>query len=115
MAFSGLELARIRATVGALVDRRQAPLELQDKVRLELEIDGHRVRIWEVRLAWRDPTSIVRIGVAQFTYTRSRDQWKLYWMRADGKWHAWDPAENTGHLDRLVQVVDQDRRGGFWG
>jgi len=43
----------------------------------------------------------VTSGVAQFTYTRSRDEWKLYWKRRDEKWHPWDPAENTGSLARV--------------
>jgi len=57
----------------------------------------------------------VRSGVAQFTHTRSRDEWKLYGKRRGGKWHPWDPAENTGSLEALVRVVDEDRRGGFEG
>ena len=56
----------------------------------------------------------VRSGVAQFTHTRSRNEWKLYWKRRGGKWHPWDPAENTGSLEALVRIVDEDRRGGFW-
>jgi len=115
MAFSDDETTLIHTTVGALVDRRQPPEHLRDQLRLELEVDGHRVRIWEIRPLWSDATQTVRSGVAQFTYTRSRDEWKLYWRRRDGKWHAWDQAENTGPLDRLVRVVDEDRRGGFWG
>ncbi len=74
-----------------MVDRRQAPPELQDQIRLEFEVDGHRVRIWTVRPLWSDGSQTMRSGVAQFTYPRSRDRWKLSWMRADGKWHAWDP------------------------
>lgn len=115
MAFSEFERARIRVMVGALVDRRQPPPELRDQLRYELEIDGHRVRVWEVRPGWHDPTTTTRTGVAQFTYTRTRDEWKLYWMRADEKWHALDPPNNTGRLEALVRVVADDRYGAFWG
>lgn len=115
MAFNTTELAHIDATVGDLVRRRQPPQHLRDQLCFELEIEGHKVRILEVRPRWNDPTQHVRSGVAQFTYTRTRDAWKLYWMRRDGKWHAWDPDENTATLAALVRVVDEDRRGGFWG
>ena len=72
----------------ALVERRQPPEHLRDQLRLELEIDGHKVRIWTIRPQW---------------------------MRRDEKWHAWDPDENTGRIEEFVQVVDEDLRGGFWG
>ena len=115
MAFTDTELELIDATVGALVRRRRPPEHLRDQVDLEVEIDGHRVRVFTIRPRWSDPSRTVRSGVAQFTYTRTRNTWKLYWMRRDGKWHAWGPAENIGALKELVQVVDEDRSGGFWG
>lgn len=115
MAFNKMELEHIDRTAGALARRRQSPEHLCDKIRHELEVDGRKGRTFTVRPLWSEPSRTVRSGVAQFTYTRTRDAWKLYWMRRDGKWHAWDPAENTGTLDELVRVVDEDRRGGFWG
>ena len=115
MGFTDDELALVDATVGALVARRQPPEHLHDQLRLELEIDGHRVRIWEIRPLWSDPTQTVRSGVAQFTYTRSRDEWRLYWKRRDGKWHGWNPEESTGPLTKLVRIVDEDHHGAFWG
>ncbi|MCB9662813.1 MAG: DUF3024 domain-containing protein [Alphaproteobacteria bacterium] len=115
MAFTDDELAHIDATVGALVRRRQPPEHLRDKLRLEVEIDGHKVRIVEVRPSYRDPTQETRSGVAQFTYTRTQDRWTLHWKRADAKWHAWKPASHLVTLPALVRIVDEDAHGGFWG
>lgn len=114
MAFTSTELHQINTIVGGMVGRRRPPEHLRDQMDIELEIDGHRVRIYTVRPRWSDPSRIVRSAVAQFTYTRTRDVWKLYWMPRDGTWHAWDPDENTGTLAELVRVVDEDRHGGFW-
>ena len=115
MAFSPEELAHIDATVGALVRRRQSPPELLAKVRLEMEIDGHKVRIATVRPSWSDPAVETRHPVAQFTYNRTKDRWTLHWMRRDMKWHTWPPAERVPDLEGLVRIVDADERGGFWG
>jgi hypothetical protein len=115
MAFTDDELAQIQDTVGALVARRQPPAHLLDQVRHELEIDGHRVRIWTVRPRWNDPTQTTRAPVAQFTYIRTSNRWSLSWMRRDRKWHAWLPAARTTKLAALVRIVDEDAEGGFWG
>lgn len=115
MAFSELDLARIHKTVGAMVNRRQPPAAMQDQLRLELEIDGHRVRVWTVRPRWNEPTQITRSAVAQFTYTATTRRWTLYWMRRDLKWHAWPTNENITDLATLVRIVDEDVDGAFWG
>jgi len=55
MALNDDELALINATAGALVDRRQPPEQLREQLRLELEVDGHRVRIWKIRPSGQTP------------------------------------------------------------
>jgi hypothetical protein len=115
MAFNSTELAHIHATVGDLVERRQPPAHLQKQIRLELGIEGHRVQISTIRPQWNDPSKTIKSPVAQFTYTRTKDRWTLYWMRQDLKWHVWKPSEHIMALDKLVQVVDEDVHGGFWG
>jgi hypothetical protein len=114
MAFSELELAGIRSTVGAFVDRRQPPPELRDKLRFELEIDGHAVTIWEVRPAWLRPRES-RLGVARFRFTRTRGRWTLYWMRADLKWHSYCGEAPAKSLAELVHIVDEDASFAFFG
>jgi hypothetical protein len=49
------------------------------------------------------------------TYVRSRDVWKMYWIRADGDWHKYGPAEEVGSLVEALQVVGEDEYGCFWG
>jgi len=115
MAFSELELSRIDATVGALC-REASPAEYADQLRFVCEIDGHTVSIWEQRPPWDgSPGEWTSNGVARFRYFRSRDEWQLYWMRADLKWHSYEPAPPTGDLARLVKVVEDDAYCAFFG
>ena len=115
MAFTPDELTQIHRTVGAMLARREPPEHLRALIRHELEIDGHRVRIWTIRPRFDDRTQTTRSAVAQFTFNRTSQRWTLYWMRQDGKWHAWPPAARTTTLAGLVRIVDDDEQGGFWG
>lgn len=115
MAFNERELEHIDRTVGAFVRRKQPPEHLLDKLRHEVEIEGHKVRIMTIRPSFRDPNRTTRYPVAQFTYNRTQDRWKLYWMRRDMKWHVWPPSEDVERLEDLVAVVEADVHGGFWG
>ncbi|MEW6308993.1 MAG: DUF3024 domain-containing protein [Bacillota bacterium] len=115
MAFNERELKRIDRTVGGLCRRRSRP-EHADELRVVYEVDGHAVCIYEERPPWDDlPGEWMRLGVARFRYFRQRDQWQLYWMRRDLKWHLFDEVAPTHNLARLVKVVDENWYGCFFG
>ena len=48
----------------------------------------------------------------KITYVKSSDSWKLYWMRADLKWHLYLKYPS---LDELLREVKEDPNGCFWG
>ena len=90
MAFTELELKRIDKAVGELC-RRMSPPQIADKLRVVYDVEGQSVSIWEERPHWRRPGEWTRSGIARFRYVRSSGTWTLYWRRADGKWHLFEP------------------------
>lgn len=116
MPFDDLELKRIENTVGAMC-RRRSPPQFKDQLQIIYEVKGHSVLVYETRPPWDSLGEWTKMGVAKLTYVRSRKEWKLYWMRRDLKWHAYDPEirTRTPTLEQLVRVVDEDRYGAFFG
>jgi hypothetical protein len=114
VAFSEIELKRIDRTVGELC-RRISPPQHADELRFAYDVDGHAVSIFEERPPWDGKGEWTRLGVARFRYFRSRGEWVLYWMRADLKWHLYDPAPPRRDLGTLVRVVDNDEYCAFFG
>jgi len=104
MAFSALELKRIEQTVGRFCQKR-SPVHLKDKLRLEYAIKGHDVVIVERRPKWDEPSKFIR----------SAGKWRLYWMRADLKWHEYPGPLSSDRLDDLVQEIDADPLACFFG
>lgn len=114
MAFNELELRRIKNTVGEMCHRRTPP-HLRNEVELTYEVKGYDVTVYEIRSKWNNPKEKTRLEVARFKLVRSRNEWRLYWMRQDLKWHRYEvDGENTG-LEDLVKVVDEDEYGAFFG
>lgn len=114
MAFSEFERHLIEKEVGGFCSRR-VPDHLKDKVRLEYDIDNQNVIIYEVRPYWRDPKKHTRAPIAKLTYVKSRNIWKLYWKRASGKWERYEPKESDKVLSVLIQEIDKDPHGCFFG
>jgi hypothetical protein len=114
MAFSEIELKRIDRSVGEFCRRHTHPQHAHE-LRFVYRIEGHAVSIYEERPPWRGSGSWTSHGIARFRFYRSRGEWLLYWMRADLKWHRYEPAPATPDLQTLVKVVEDDEYCAFLG
>ena len=114
MAFTEIELARVKKIVGGFCEKR-VPVEIRDELRLEYSIDRHDVELYEVRPHWEDPAEEMQTPVAKFRFVRSTREWRLFWMRQDLKWHAYEPCASSRRLEELVEVVGRDEIGSFFG
>ena len=112
--FDDLELKRIDRTVGEL-SRRCSPPEHAEEVRTVYEVEGHSVTMYEERPPLDGVGEWTRGGIARFRFSRSRGEWRLYWMRQDLRWHRYVPDDMPADLDSLVPVVEADKYGAFFG
>lgn len=69
----------------------------------------------EIRPRWDQPEVILEHAVAKATYVRTVDRWRTFWMRADLKWHGYEPCPEVRALSEFVTVVDEDAYHCFWG
>ena len=114
MAFSEIEVARIEKAVGGLCRRRNRP-EFKAQLSLEYVVKDHNVVIFERRLRWDGSPGFTETPVARLTFTRTSGKWRLFWMRGNLKWHAYEAKSKKGDLLELVSEVDADAWGCFFG
>ncbi|MEY3613273.1 MAG: hypothetical protein RJB14_2995 [Pseudomonadota bacterium] len=93
-----------------------APVHIKAQLDYDYEVDGQAVTIFEVRPLWRGQHGEkTRSPFAKFRYYKSRQTWQIYWMRASGKWEAYEPDPTARNLERAVAIVDADKYGCFFG
>lgn len=114
MAFTDIDLQRIKKDVGGLCNKR-SPAQLRDQLRFEYAIENQSVIIYEIRPAWKMPGEFTRMPLAKLTHVDSRKIWKLFWKRASGKWMAYEPKASAKALSDLVAEIDKDVYGCFFG
>lgn len=114
MALSEIELKRIENTVGALCKRR-SPAAVADQVSTRYRVQRHDIELYERRTHWREPGEWIETPVAKIKFVRSANEWRLYWMRQDLKWHRYEPFPGSRRIEDLVEAIDEDRDGCFWG
>jgi hypothetical protein len=114
LAFSEIELKRIPAVVEPFC-RRRSPEHARHQVRTEYRVKGQDVFIVEVRAVWDDPSRWMDHGVAMLRFNRKAGEWRLFWQRASLNWEAYQPLASSHDLAVLVEEIDRDPHGCFFG
>ncbi len=114
MAFAEIEIARIKKAIGGLCKRRTSP-EIRDQLRLEYSVKRHDIELYEVRPRWDDPSEEMNTPVAKIRFVRTTNEWRLFWMRQDLKWHSYQPFSSSRNLEEVAEVIDRDELSCFFG
>lgn len=57
----------------------------------------------------------MNIEYAKIQNVKSKNIWKLYWKRASGKWELYVPFPKATHLEKLIEIINDDAQGCFYG
>jgi len=115
MAFSDFERTVNLKALKWFLDRRRPPEHIRPQLDIGYAIVRHTVDIFEIRPDWQDKSSTRHTPAARIKFVRSREQWLLYWMRRDLKWHAYEPDHVHSTLQSALKTVDTDAYCCFFG
>ncbi len=115
MAISEFEIKRIEKLVGNFVESRRPEPSIRNEIDISFRITDQSFEIFEIRPRWDDPNIKIEGSIAKATYVKKSKIWKLYWKRADMKWHWYEPFEDSESLEEILNAIDQDEHGCFWG
>lgn len=115
MAFTEIDLRRIEKDLGPFMEKRRPPPHIRPELDLRYRISGQSLEIYEVRPDWQNPKAIMENPIAKATYVKTQDVWKVFWQRADLKWHRYDPLPMVERLAAFLKEVDRDPYGCFFG
>lgn len=115
MSFNELEIKRMEKEIKTFIEKRRPPLEMRSQLDLGFRIEKYNIFIFEIRARWNKPDEKIEESVAKATYTKTKDVWKIFWMRCDMKWHQYEPLPEVKNLRGFLSIVDKDQYGCFWG
>jgi len=116
MSFSEIEIKRCEKIIQRYVEKRRPPPHIRPKLDLGSRVKGQSVEIFEIRPVWRGaPGEKMEHPVAKATYIKSQAFWRVYWQRADLKWHRYEPDAIVQDLEEFLAVVEKDEYCCFYG
>ena len=108
----GLDVAAVRHYC-----EQRVPPHVLGEIRVELVESRGAITIYERRPPWREGygDEWSSLGVARFRYTTKTGTWELFWRDRNEKWHRYDLLSPTADIRVLLDEVDRDPTGIFWG
>jgi len=110
-----LERKRCENALAAYVHRHRPPGHLRDQVDLAFRITNLHVVLFEIRPEWKNPERTQERPFAKATFVRSKNHWRVFWLRADLKWHRYPPDPEVDDIESFVALVERDEHHCFRG
>ncbi|RAI84366.1 DUF3024 domain-containing protein [Algoriphagus yeomjeoni] len=108
MAFSKEHLRDIESSLTIWLALRRPDEEIRNKLDLGYTIKGQDIFLEEVRPIWNKPSESMRNPFAKIKYEKSTDLWKIYWMRGNLKWAAYEPKAEVVKLELALEEIVND-------
>lgn len=115
MALNILKTADVIETIENFLAKRRPLENIRHEIDLDYKIEKQSVIIFEIRPRWNNKKEKKESPVAKTTWVKTQQIWKIYWMRADLKWHSYQPSPEVKTISEFIQIVDEDKHGCFWG
>ena len=113
MALTELETRRVAKALDELVSRKRPPAHLRDQLDFRWSLEGQSVYLIEVRRLM-DGERHER-PFAKATWVRTQNVWKIYWQRADLKWHSYEPVASVKSIQGFCDAVKTTLTDAFGG
>lgn len=115
MAISEFEIKRCEKILDAYLKKHRPPPPIRNEFDISYRIKDQSIEIFEIRPAFRNPEGKTEIMVAKTTYIKKSNKWKIFWYKADMKWHGYDPMPEVNSLEEFITVLENDANCCFYG
>lgn len=106
MAFNAHEIKRLEKIVGAHINK-----DLDQG----FHITEQSVELFVLKPDKQQPEEFIEMPTAKAGYIKASQNWKVYWMRDDGKWHGYEPVPRVESIEAFLQLVADNEYGCFYG
>jgi hypothetical protein len=93
----------------------KAPHHISDQFRVEFELRGDEVKLFESRPFPLDKSQWISHKIARFKKDSESNCWHLYYADRNERWHLFEPYPSGKDIEKMLAQVEKDITGIFWG
>ncbi|WP_188459091.1 DUF3024 domain-containing protein [Psychroflexus planctonicus] len=72
-------------------------------------------KLYTVRPSHDNSGQKIYEGFAKISFNKTKIEWNLYWMRASGHWELYQPFPTSTQLDKIIEIIKEDKHACFFG
>lgn len=115
MTLDSLQTMGIIEALENFVERNRPPEHIRTKLDIGYKIEDQNAFFFEIRPQWNNPEIIREHPIAKATFVKTKNHWKVFWMRADLKWHNYEPMPTVKTIREFGEIVEEDTHHCFFG
>ncbi len=115
MAIDILETVDIIETMENHLEKIRPPENIRKQLDIGYKIENQSIILFEIRPVWNNPGVFAEYAFAKTSFIKSKNLWKIYWMRANLKWYSYEPVPEVTSLKVFLKIVDEDKFHCFKG
>lgn len=115
MAIDVLQTLEIIEVMENFLARKRPPQHIRNQLDIGYKIEDQSIIIFEIRPQWKKPEIILEHPMAKTTFVKTKNTWKVFWIRANLKWHNYSPKPTVSSLQEFTKLVEEDKHHCFWG
>lgn len=115
MALTNEQIKEIEQAAAKYMYYNRPPLEIRDQLDFGYRIEDQNVYLFEIRPRWDKHEEKTETPVAKTTYIKSKNLWKIYWMRGNLKWYHYEPVPFVKTISGFFDLVTEDALNCFFG
>ena len=115
MTIDTLQTLEIIEVMENFIFNIRPPEHIRNQLDIGYKIEDQSIFIFEIRPQWNKPEIILEHSFAKTTFVKSKNCWKVFWKRADLKWHSYTPKPTVKNLLVFTELVREDKHHCFFG
>ncbi len=102
------------------LEKMRPEIGIRDKVDIGYSFKDQTLELFEIRPFWNPDTGMttdrkIHSPFVKTRFIKSRNIWKIYWLRASGKWEVYEPKPEVKDIDDVFDTVNEDKYYCFRG
>lgn len=115
MSIDIIKTAEVIEALENYISEIRPPEKIRSELDIAYKIDNQSVIIYEIIPHYNNPEIKIEGPIARATWVKAKGYWKIFWQRADLKWHSYAPYPIAKTIREFTEVVEEDKYGCFWG
>ena len=101
--------------IKSFVEEMRPPKSIRDQLDIGYKFEKNTLELTEIRPQFQNEKVKTNFSFAKAKFIKSQNIWKIYWMRASGKWELYEPNPEVTNLREFFEIVDEDEYCCFKG